>query len=347
MTKYLKLVAMSALINTLFAFSFSACASSTAQIDLQKVDLELKTTGVVGEIHGASQDADLFVFTVRDPNNFFINIQLPLTTEDTEIMTRLKTAKRHQFFTVKGELIDNKAPIKHIKVTSLELKKDYSSELDQNPHQYKSDLNELRNKSEFIGRIHAQGQDGKMLVMEYKDRIIPVLVTEPPTQALVKTFYRGDLVKIKYMLRNEPDRPLHLALERQRNLGNNQKPIELLDSLVRSHGTNIEKTGYLVKFPKSPQISFNIYALLQEDAEGTNIQYTLVNFENPELFKAVREKLEKAWNDNQKNIHNERNKLVNRSVKVTAKGESNMVDQGQANPQILIQNIDDLKIEVL
>lgn len=347
MKKYLKIALLSVFVNTFLALSFTACASTTTSIDLVKVDQDLKSTGVVGEIHGASADADLFVLTIRDPNNFFINIQLPLTTEDTEIMARLKAAKRHQFFTVKGELIDNKAPIKHIKISSLELKKDYTSELDQNPHQYKSDLNELRNKSEFIGRIHAQGQDGKMLVMEYKDRIIPVLVTEPPTQALVKTFYRGDLVKVRYMLRNEPDRPLHLALERQRNLGNNLKPIELIDSLVRSHGQTIEKTGYLVKFPKSPQINFNIYALLQEDAEGTNIQYTLVNFENPELFQAVREKLEKAWNDNQKNIHNERNKLVNRSVKVTAKGESNMVDQGQANPQILIQNIDDLKIDVL
>lgn len=325
-------------------FSFISCANTT--IDLEDVKQKLTSTGLTGEIHGSSEDASLYVLTVRDPQNFFVNAQFPLTSEDPAIQSLLKTTKRHQYFLVKGDLIDNKAPIKHIAVKELSMVKDYKSELDQTPHTYKADLSELMGKKEVLVRVHAMANEGKVLVVEYKDRILPVVVAEPPTQLLVKELYRGDLVKIRYAIRNEPDRPIHLALERQRNLGANEKPVELLESLVKNHGQKIQKTGFLVKFPKSPQINFNIYAILQEDANGTNIQYTLVNFENIDLFKAVREKLEQAWNDHAKNPTNDRNKLVARNIEVTASGDMNMVEQGQANPQILINNINDLKITI-
>ena len=179
--------------------------------------------------------------------------------------------------------------------------------------------------------------------MEYGDRIVPVLVTEPTTATLVKTFYRGDLVKVRVTTRKNPDAPMHVALSKTTSLGVDEKPIELIESLVRSHGSPIEKTGVLVKFPKSPQIMFNIYALLVEDQEGTNIQYTLVNFDSQEVFKAVREKLENKWNEKLGTEENNRNKLINRKIVLKAKGISNMVDQGQANPQILINSANDIE----
>jgi len=262
-------------------------------------------------------------------------------------MDVITKTKRHQFYIVKGELLDNKAPVKHIKVTSIELAKDYTSELDQLPYKYRGDLNDLYNMTEFTGRVHAVGSEGKMLVMEYKDRIIPVFVTEESSQAIVKTFYRGDLVKVKFRVRAEPEAPTHLGLQITQKLPPGEKPVELLESLVKTHGNPIEKTGNLIRFPKSPQIQFNIYALLAEDAVGTTIQYTLVNFDDPALFQKIREKLEKAWNENSATAENDRNKLVNRKLVVHAKGLSNMVDAGQANPQILINSIDDLTIEVV
>lgn len=329
------------LLTTFITFT-SACAS----VDLNEVESKLKTTGVTGEIHGSNTESSLFVLTVRDPKDFFTNIQLPLVSESDEIMTKLKSSKRHQFYNVKGEFVENKAPIKHINVTSIEMTKDYASELDHNPYQYKYDINELKNKKEFIGRIHAIGNEGKMLVMEYGDQIVPVFVAEPSTADLVKTFYRGDLVRVRIAARKNPESPLHVGLVRASTLQANEKPIELIESLVRTHGTPIEKTGVLVKFPKSPQIIFNIYALLVEDAEGTNIQYTLVNFDDPALFKALREKLETKWNENVGSEENFRNKLINRKIIVKAKGISNMVDQGQANPQILINSVNDLEFIV-
>lgn len=317
-----------------------------AAFDMEEIRAKLKSTGVSGEIHGASEDASLFVLTLRNPQDFFENIQLPLTSDDPAILSQLKTLKRHQYYTVKGDLIDNKAPIKHITITELTMSRDYKSELDQTPHQYKTDLNELLNLKEITVRVHAQANEGKVLVVEYKDRILPVVVMEQPSQEIVKSLYRGDLVKIRFTVRQDPDRPMHIALERQKNLGANEQAVTLLESLVKNHGQKIQKTGYLVKFPKSPQIMFNIYALLQEDANGSNIQYTLVNFENTELFQKIREKLETAWNDHAKNPTNERNKLVARNIVVTASGDMNMVEQGQANPQVLINDINDLKISI-
>ncbi len=330
------------LIIQFLVFSLTLVTLAHAEINLVELEAKLKGEGVTGEIHGANEDSKLFVLTVRNPTDFFDNIQLPLTSDSPEILASLAQIKRHQFYTVKGEFITNKAPIKHINLSSLVLAKDYHSEIDQLAHQYKGNTSELKNMTEFTGRVHAIGEEGKMLVMEYIDRIVPVFVSEPASQNMVKNLYRGDLIKLKYKTRTEPEAPLHLGLQPSSN-----NPIFVLESLVKSHGSPIEKSGYLIKFPKSPQINTNIYALLVEDIGGTTIQYTLTNFESPVLFKQIREKLEKVWNENLGSIENDRNKLVNRKLLVHGKGISNMVDAGQANPQILINTIDDLAIEVL
>lgn len=333
---------LSIALSLLMSFSITA----HAEINMQDLEKQLTTTGLTGEIHASSADAHLFVFTYRNPNDFFDNIQLPLTSDKTEILNSLPTLKRHQIFLVKGNFIKNHAPISHINVTSMELVKDYTSALDQMPYQYKGNVSELNDKKEFIGRVHAVGQEGKMLVTEYKDRIVPIYVVEPSSQELVKQLYRGDLVRIRFQVRSEPEAPVHLSLVRSTTLPADQKPVELLESLVKSHGSPITKTGNLIMFPKSPQINTNIYALLVEDPEGTTIQYTITNLEDPNLFKLVREKLEKVWMENSATAENDRNKFVNRKLIVTAKGTSNMVNPGQANPQIIVHSVDDVTVTI-
>jgi hypothetical protein len=325
---------------------FITLSSAWASIDLKEVEKLLTTTGLKGEIHGASVHSKLFVLTYRSPDNFFENIQLPLTSVDSAIIATLTNLKRHQSFLVKGNFVENKAPIKHINVTSLELIKDYTSEVDNHRHEYKGDLGDLVNLKEFTGRVHATGAEGKMLVMEYKDRIVPVFVTEPASQALVKDLYRGDLVKIRFYVRRSPESPTHISLETQANLGPNEKALEVKDSLISHHGESVTKTGYLIKFPKSPLIKFNIYALLVEDADGSSIQFTVTNLEDMDLFKKAREKMEKIWDENAASVENDRNKLVNRKVLITAKGTYNMIDRGQANPQIIIHDVNDIKFEI-
>jgi hypothetical protein len=329
------------LIIALFSLS-----STWAAIDLKEVERLLTTTGLKGEIHGASQSGKLFVFTYRSADNFFENIQLPLTTEDAKIISALANLKRHQSYLIKGNFIESRAPIKHINVSSMELIKDHHSEVDNHRHDYKGDLGDLINLKEFTGRVHATGSDGKMLVMEYKDRIIPVFVTEPASQLIVKDLYRGDLIKIKFFVRQSPESPTHISLERQANIGANEKVLEVIDSLITHHGESVTKTGYLIKFPKSPLINFNIYALLVEDKDGSSIQFTVTNLEDMDLFKKAREKMEKVWDENAASVENDRNKLVNRKILITAKGTYNMVDRGQANPQIIIHDVKDITFEV-
>jgi hypothetical protein len=323
-------------------FSITACAG----IDLQMIENSLKGEGLKGEIHGSSLDGKLYVITFRNPDNFFENFQFPLVTEDPAILNTLQSAKRHQFYKVKGEFFNNKSPIKHINIKSLELVKDYSSGLDQMPYEYKGILTDLNGQKEFTGRVHAVAEDGKFLVMEYKDRIIPVLVREQASIDQAKLLYRGDKVKIHFAIRAEPEAPTHLNLELKAKMANNQSPIEVIESLVAHHGEPVTKTGTLVKFPKSPQINFNIYALLVEDETGAKIQFTITNLEDIDLFLKVREKIEKVWDDNSFGIINDRNKMINPRIKITAKGTYNMIDRGQANPQIIIKNIDDVTFEI-
>ena len=50
------------------------------------------------------------------------------------------------------------------------------------------------------------------------------------------------------------------------------------------HGKPAAVEGALVLFPKSPQVIFNVFAVLQELPGGMQRQYTLVNFESTEAF---------------------------------------------------------------
>ena len=316
-----------------------------ADINLDDLEKKLMGDGLVGEIHAVANESKLYVFTYRNPTNFFENIELPLTSESKEIMNTFSTMKRHQMYNIQGNFLKNHAPIKHINVTALKLVTDYKSEVDHSAYNYKGDINDLINKKEFIGRVHAIGENGKMLVMEYMDRIIPVYVSEPATQAEATKLFRGDLIRVRFFIRAEPESPMHLSLQKVSNLAANEKPFDIIESLVANHGKSVTMSGYLIKFPQSPQIKYNIYALLIEDKVGSTIQLTLANLENPEIFTKVRQKLEDFWNLHDQSAENDRNKLVNRKVIVTAKGTYNMIDPGQANPQILINSVDDIDLK--
>ncbi|MCB0411953.1 MAG: hypothetical protein KDD22_05465, partial [Bdellovibrionales bacterium] len=53
-------------------FCLSAVTSFSAQaVDLGQVEKDLKGEGALGWVHGADQDNQIFVFTVRNPENFF------------------------------------------------------------------------------------------------------------------------------------------------------------------------------------------------------------------------------------------------------------------------------------
>jgi hypothetical protein len=98
-----------------------------------------------------------------------------------------------------------------------------------------------------------------------------------------------------------------------------------------------------VLFPKSPQVKFNVFAIKVVYPNALSRTFTLVNFENQTLFEQIRDKSQKAWNDGSaKAVRNDRNKLENPKIIAEVKGTFNEVDPGQANPQVMIKNLEDL-----
>jgi hypothetical protein len=206
------------------------------------------------------------------------------------------------------------------------------------PYEYAAKLpDDLVGKSSAEFLVHAVAAEGRVVVLEYKDAIVPLPVRRPE---LTRDLYRNDRVRIHYKVKSEPSRPLHLVLNDE-----HPAPVEVLERIVEKHGKAADLQGRLVMFPRSPEISRDVFALHTPLADGSSRQYTLVNFESREIFDAITEKLTKAWQANPTHT-NGRNKLLSSSIEVRAKGTFNVVDPNQANVQILLKSAEDLELIV-
>ena len=178
-----------------------------------------------------------------------------------------------------------------------------------------------------------------MLVVEYGDAVVPVFVKDPK---LTEKLFRNDKIKIAFTLPEKPRRPQHLWLDMT-----DPQPLELLEGgLVERHGKPFEAEGTLVRYPLSPQLTSEVYALEVIDGDNVFRDYTLLNFD-PNIFKAIRAKLAAAWKSRPGQGVDGRNKLVNPQIRVRAKGTFNLVARNQANAQILLASPDDLTITML
>lgn len=302
-----------------------------APIPLEELEKQLKGNGLAGSIHGASSDLNLFVFTYREPGNFFSHAEFPLVASTEQLERTFRTLNRHDEVSLKGSFIENGAPIRHIFVESLTLLKKYENPTPvSEPYPYQANLPEdLLNQTEIIGKVHAVANEGKILVIEYKDAVVPVVVDKPE---LSKGLYRNDKVKLKIKVRNHPTQPTHVSLDLKA-----EAPLTVLDKMVAWHGQKGSIEGALVLFPKSPQVNFNVFALQVIDNHGVAREFTLVNFEDDKIFSQIRAKMQEIWDRHLNTAENGRNKLINRQVKLKATGTFNVVDPGQANPQVLLQ----------
>ncbi len=121
----------------------------------------------------------------------------------------------------------------------------------------------------------------------------------------------------------------------------------MITNIADQHGKPIERCGDLVMFPKSPQVKFNVFALKWDIGDNLFWNYTLINFNDMKLFEDLRTKAQVAWDANLSTMIKGRNYFINPKLKICAKGTGNMIVPTQANPQILIDRVDDLTIEVL
>lgn len=136
-----------------------------------------------------------------------------------------------------------------------------------------------------------------------------------------------------------PHQPAHVSVDFTKS-----EPIKVIDKLVEWHGKEGSVVGTLVLFPKSPQVQFNVFALQIADDNGVKREITLVNFEDPKVFEAIRDKLQDLWDRKPQNIVNARNKYLNLNVTLKATGTFNVVDPGQANMQILLKGPESLEV---
>ncbi len=315
-------------------FSLNAFA-----VDVNEVQKLLKTTGAEGWIHGAVESQGTYAFTFRG-TDFFDYIVMSLVSTDPAMLKQLAAISRHDKVRIKGDFLPNPSPQKHILVSSIEVLKPFQQPYPVHSYDHEAKLpDDLMNKTSATFLVHAIGGDGHILVVEYKDSIVPIFVKNAD---LAKDLYRGDLVKLQIGLQRYPNQPVHVKLNEK-----SPKPIEVLEAIREIHGKPTPKEGMegaLILFPKSPEIMFNVFALKQDLPEGLSRQYTLVNFDDPAVFAKIRQKLQTAFDKYPNAYINGRNKLVSTKIRVKATGILNEVNASQANPQILLSSPDSIQI---
>jgi hypothetical protein len=307
-------------------------------LDLEELESNLQGDGIEGWLHAAIPAFNTFVFTYRKPDDFFTNYQFPLIVKDPSLMSSFATLQRHDKLRIKGAYFDHISPQKHIVVTEFALLEKWEGKNYQNNYQHEKALpKELAGKTEAVVVVHAVEQLGKVLIVEYKDYVVQVIAEDT---TLTQGLYRGDKIRLRFKADFVENRPIHLYLDI-----NHPQPVELIERLVDMHNRQATLEGCLVMFPKSPQIIFDIYALMEVDENGLKLNWTLPNFESFEAFQAIREKFAAKWDEHKDKAINDRNKMVNLNIHVKATGKMNITSPNQANPQLLLESPDSVILE--
>jgi hypothetical protein len=328
----MKMKTLLSMLAATWMMSFSALG-----VDVSLVERQLTTTGVEGWIHGSVPGQGLYVFTYRNPEDFFDYIEMSLVSEDDAITQQLAKLTRHDKVRIQGEFLKNPSPQKHIQVRSVEVIQSYENPYPSEGHSYDAAIpQDLLGKSSATFLVHAVAGDGHIVVVEYKDQVLPIYVKNAE---LTKDLFRNDLVELRFRIRGEPEQPVHLALNE-----NDPQAVRVVESIRTLHGRTGTVEGALILFPQSPEIIFNVFAVQQELEGGLKRQFTLVNFDSPETFQAVRNKLQAAWDRHPGAYVDGRNKFVSTKIRVRATGMFNEVSESQANPQILLDSADSIEL---
>lgn len=304
---------------------------------------ELKSAqGVQVEVHGADHQNGLYAIAYR-PKNFFDFVIISLQADYTSpsyptVSAQLKTLRRHDFLQIKGDANGFVSSHQnHVLIKELTILQKFVSPYDDgSSYTHTTDVAQLlQGKTSLIVKVHASLMDGKILMVESGDANIPVV---PKNSELVKDLYRGDKIEIHFTVQQFPSSPIHLVLEDSPNA------VKMLDRIVDLHGKPQDRCGELVMFPQSPQVLFNVFALKSDIGDGLFRTFTLINFNDAELFKSIREKIQLYWDAHTATMIRGRNYFINPQIKICAKGTGNMQVPTQANPQILIDHLEDVTL---
>lgn len=304
-------------------------------LELKTLSKELSNTGLIGRIHGAASESKMFVMSVREPNNFFSHREFSLLAGDSESQSVLSQANRHDLLCVQGNFLANPSPQQHIAISSIQVLDSWSQPEGFSPYQRQLiTKTELPKQGSLMGKVHVIAAQGSILVIESQDNIFPIYVT---ATEYTQDLYRGDIIKLAYQIQGQPQNPTHLKLDTTVD-----NPLEVIDAIALWHNQAKTLTGNLVKFPRSPQLKFDVYAI-EVETKGIKRYFTLLNFRDMAVFQEIREKLANIWDSNSATAVSGRNMLINPEVTIQASGLVNIISPEQANPQILLDSAEKIR----
>ena len=304
---------------------------------------QLLGEGLVGTIHGVMSINQQAVFTYRSDTNFFDAEELSLVPSDGQVAGLLASVGRHDRIRIEGNLLQTGDGPRHVLVEALEVLEPYATRYDYN-YRIDETLFAGIERAKILAHVHAIIDGGKGLVLEYEDMVLPVIV-DASHQELSATLYRNDIVLVDVSIIRADNRPLHFRTD-----ATIIDALQRIDAMVGCHNREITLQGELVRFPASPAISRDVYAVKVSDANGIARIYTLfpgLGFEDPAafnaLFTALAEKAQLAWQAGAVTAVAGRNYFVNPAVQVTVSGRINVTSANQANPQLYIDNVEQLE----
>ncbi len=311
-----------------------------------EIDTLLKGDGVTGRIHGADSKSGLMVFNYfKMTETILSSVNLSVIAGNEDAQKVLDSVKRHDKVLITGRIKNLNNPQPHIIAESVEIKQTYKPEgtVPEKPFEKQTQLPaELKGKTEATFLVHANVENGKAIVLEYKDQLVMLISKDA---SLTQNLWRGDKVTLQFSLREFPGQPTHLTLNTKPADG--KKAVHVVDQLGGPDRGNPEKPapeiiqeGALVKFPKSPAINRDIWAIEQKDPHGGASRYfTLVNFEIEGEFDRIGEVCRALWDAANKpsDILDGRNKQVHKTIRIKVSGKLNVEDPNQANAQVFLK----------
>lgn len=138
------------LLGALFGLLSTLSPLPALAVDVNEVDKLLRAEGAVGWVHGAVGERDLFVFSYRNPNDFFDAIQMSLLTQNEAVRATLASLSRHDKVRLKGEVIKNPSPQPHVLVTSVEIVEKWNPATTPPPYEHEGVPEELKSVSSAV-----------------------------------------------------------------------------------------------------------------------------------------------------------------------------------------------------
>jgi hypothetical protein len=324
---------------------FNGCKSfphGSEHYNIESVIEATEEKGITAIIHGADHKRKLYVISWSNPQSFFNRYNFSIAPSSPEIRQLFSTLNRGDKVFIQGKVDVNHGQA-HILVKQLRLEKTYDPKVKHPAGKFARTTQlpgTLTKTSREVFYIHAIANNGKILVLEHGDTIVPMSVKN---NKLTENLYRGDYVELCYTISksDNPHRPTHLQLDEKV-----KQPIKVLDSLVKLHDKEVEYTGRMVMFPKSPTINKNIFAVevnWQDPSKAARYFTLLPKDFTSENFKTMLKKLQDAWDKHPEGIFKGRNKYIHLDLIIKIKGKANIISENQANAQIFA-HLEDLQI---